>query len=293
VAAEPPASPFAGGAEGLVQLDRDHPGFRDPSYRARRNAIARLALDYREGEPIASVDYTAEEHEVWRTVCRELSILHERYASVEARECERLIALPTERVPQLAEVNDRLTASGTGMRMHPVAGLVAPRTFLTHLGRGMFLSTQYMRHHSAPLYTPEPDVIHELVGHAGSLAHPEFVRMSRLYGEVAEGASPELIEELTRLYWYTLEFGLVREPSGLKAYGAGLLSSYGELGRFETAAQIEEFRVDRVLATPYDPTNYQRVLFVVTSFEAMCLEVSAWLRAHRSSAAATSMSSTT
>jgi phenylalanine-4-hydroxylase len=67
----------------------------------------------------------------------------------------------------------------------------------------------------------------------------------------------------------------------VKAYGAGLLSSFGELGRFETEAQIEEFEVDRVLATPYDPTDYQRTLFVVRSFDAMCREVTAWLDAHR------------
>jgi len=278
---EPPSSStaFAGGTEGLVRLDRDHPGFRDPEYRARRNAIAQQALDYHEGSPLAAVAYTEAEHDVWRTVCLELSTLHARYASREAMECTRLIALPTDRIPQLAFVNARLADAATGMRMLPVAGLVAARTFLTHLGRGMFLSTQYMRHHSAPLYTPEPDVIHELVGHAGSLAHPAFVRLSRLFGRVAEHASEARIEELTRLYWYTLEFGLVREGSALKAYGAGLLSSYGEIGRFESQARIEDFSVERVLATPYDPTDYQRVLFVVPSFQRMCEQVSAWLEA--------------
>ncbi len=272
---------FAGGAEGLVQLDRDHPGFRDPAYRTRRNAIARQALDYDEGGPLAPVEYTAEEHDVWRTVCRELAILHGRYASAEALECERLIGLPKDRIPQLSEVNARLAGTGTGMKMLPVAGLVAPRTFLVHLGRGTFLSTQYMRHHSAPLYTPEPDVIHELVGHAGSLAHPAFVRLSRRFGEVAATASDAKIEELTRLYWYTLEFGLVSEPSGVKANGAGLLSSYGELGRFESQARIEEFRVSRVLETPYDPTDYQRVLFLVPSFAAVYEELMAWLDRQR------------
>jgi phenylalanine-4-hydroxylase len=279
--AKPPApsaaAPFAGGVENLVELDRDHPGFRDLAYRARRDAIARAALQYREGDSPAPVDYTAEEHEVWRTVSRELGILHARYASAEAKACAQLVALPTDRVPQLAEVNARLAQAGTGMQMLPVAGLVAPRTFLVHLARGMFLSTQYMRHHSAPLYTPEPDVIHELVGHAGSLAHPEFARLSRLFGRAAEQASADGIEQLTRLYWYTLEFGLVREGGALKAYGAGLLSSFGELGRFETQAHIENFAVEKVLATPYDPTDYQRVLFVVRSFASMGEELSAWL----------------
>jgi phenylalanine-4-hydroxylase len=170
------------------------------------------------------------------------------------------------------------------MTMLPVAGLVAPRTFLTHLGRGVFLSTQYMRHHSAPLYTPEPDVIHELVGHAGSLAHPAFVALSRLFGEVAletEADDVARIEELTRLYWYTLEFGLVREGGFPKAYGAGLLSSFGELGRFETQAEIREFSVEGLLATPYDPTDYQRVLFIAPSFAVMTENVTAWLRSKR------------
>jgi phenylalanine-4-hydroxylase len=278
------SSAIAGGEGGLVRLDKDHPGFRDPAYRARRDQIARQALEYCEGDPILPVAYTDEEHEVWRTVNRELSPLHARLASKEALECVRLIDLPLGEVPQLVEVNARLSASGAGMTMLPVAGLVAPRTFLTHLARGEFLSTQYMRHHSAPLYTPEPDVIHELVGHAGSLAHPAFVALSRLFGELAlEAETEERIEELTRLYWYTLEFGLVRENGALKAYGAGLLSSFGELGRFETQAEVHEFSVGAILATPYDPTDYQKVLFVARSFEQMVEEVSAWLRSHRRS----------
>jgi phenylalanine-4-hydroxylase len=278
------SSAFAGGAEGLVRLDRDHPGFRDASYRARRNQIARQALAYQEGDAILPVAYTEEEHEVWRTANRELTVLHARFASAEANECTRLIALPLSRVPQLSEVNERLAASGTGMTMLPVAGLVAARTFLTHLGRGVFLSTQYMRHHSAPLYTPEPDVIHELVGHAGSLAHPAFVALSRLFGEVAletEADDEARIEELTRLYWYTLEFGLVREGSALKAYGAGLLSSFGELGRFEKQADIRDFSVEGILATPYDPTDYQKVLFAAPSFAATVEKVTGWLRARK------------
>jgi phenylalanine-4-hydroxylase len=274
-------APLSGSPIGLVELDRDHPGFRDPAYRARRNAIARQALAYREGGAVEPVAYTEEEHGVWRTVWAELDGLHARYASVEARACEALVDLPRDRVPQLAEVNARIAAHGTGMTMLPVAGLVTPEAFLTHLGRGLFLSTQYMRHHSAPLYTPEPDVIHELVGHAGSLAHPAFVGLSRLFGEVASGATPERIEQLTRLYWYTLEFGLVREAGALKAYGAGLLSSCGELARFETQATVVDFAVDRILDTPYDPTDYQRVLFVTASFDAMVTSVTAWLDAAR------------
>jgi phenylalanine-4-hydroxylase len=273
----PSSSAFAGGEEGLVRLDRDHPGFRDRAYRARRDAIAQQAFDYREGEEILGVDYTDDEHEVWRTVSRELAPLHARYASRDALACLSALALPTSHVPELADVNRRLVRAAAPFTMCPVAGLVAARTFLTHLGKGIFLSTQYMRHHSMPLYTPEPDVIHELVGHAGSLAHPHFVRLSRLFGARAKDASDARIEELTRVYWYTLEFGLVHEDGAPKAYGAGLLSSFGELGRFEQQARLVSFSVESVLRTPYDPTDYQKVLFVAGSFEAMAAEVARWL----------------
>jgi phenylalanine-4-hydroxylase len=267
--------PIAGGIADLVELDRDHPGFRDLDYRARRNAIARLALDFQEGDPLPHVPYLPAEHAVWRTVHEHLAPLHAAHASAEARAFQALIPLDPHAIPQLATVNAMLAPSG--MRMLPVAGLVTPRAFMVHLGRGVFLSTQYMRHHSAPLYTPEPDVIHELVGHAGSLAHPAVAALSRAFGRASEEADEEALAELTRLYWYTLEFGLVREAGALKAYGAGLLSSFGELGRFSTEARIEEWSIERIIATPFDPTDYQRVLFVAPSFSQMVEEVMGWL----------------
>ena len=97
------------------------------------------------------------------------------------------------------------------MQMLPVAGLISARGFLSCLGRGVFLSTQYMRHHSMPLYTPEPDVIHELIGHATSFFDPDFVRLSRLFGQAALVADAPTLARLERVYWYTLEFGLARE----------------------------------------------------------------------------------
>lgn len=270
-----PHSVPGGGIADLVRLDRDHPGFRDPLYRARRNAIARLALDYQEGDPFPHVPYLPEEHGVWRTVHEHLGPLHDALASAEYKACQELVPLARDGVPQLAEVNAILAPSG--MRMLPVAGLVTPRAFMVHLARGVFLSTQYMRHHSAPLYTPEPDVIHELVGHAGSLAHPDFAALSRAFGRASEEADEPELEKLTRLYWYTLEFGLVREGNAVKAYGAGLMSSFGELGRVTGEAQIEEFDVARIVLTPFDPTNYQRVLFVAPSFTEMRDRVMAYL----------------
>jgi phenylalanine-4-hydroxylase len=184
--------------------------------------------------------------------------------------------LDQRHIPQLAEVNEDLKAS-PGIEMLPVAGLISARGFLCSLGRGVFLSTQYIRHHSMPLYTPEPDVVHELVGHATSFFRPEIVRLTRLFGEAAQNADEETLRQLERVYWYTLEFGAAREDGDVKAYGAGLLSSFGELGSFASRAELKPFDIAEIARTHYDPTSYQKALFVAPSFAEMEKRVSGWL----------------
>ena len=266
----------AGGEDELVKLDPDHPGFRDPVYRARRNEIARLALEYRPGDPPPHVAYTDAEHGMWRTVWEHLAPLHRSNAVSEWREGAAELDLDQRAIPQLEEVNEDLKRS-PGIEMLPVAGLISARGFLCSLGRGVFLSTQYIRHHSMPLYTPEPDVVHELVGHATSFFRPEIVRLTKLFGEAALHADDETLRRLERVYWYTLEFGVAREGSDAKAYGAGLLSSFGELGAFSSQARLAPFDIAEIARTPYDPTSYQKVLFVAPSFTEMERRVGGWL----------------
>ncbi len=124
---------------------------------------------------------------------------------------------------------------------------------------------------------PFPDVVHELVGHATSFFDPDIVRLSRLFGEAALAADAEGVVELERVYWYTLEFGVASEEGEVKAYGAGLLSSFGELGAFRDRTRLEPFDIDRIVRTPYDPTSYQKVLFVAESFREMVRRVGGWL----------------
>lgn len=260
----------------LVPLDPDHPGFKDPVYRARRNAIAKKALEYRDGDPLPHVTYTDDEQNVWRTVWESLAPLHDVYACTEWGESAAQIALDRTLVPQLADVNEKLKPAG--FRMLPVGGLISGRAFLSAMGHGVFLSTQYMRHHSVPLYTPEPDVVHELVGHAASLRHPEIVKLSKLFGEAAMRADEADMKRLELVYWYTLEFGVVEEAGRLKTYGAGLLSSFGELGWFEKNANLVPLDFEVAGALPYDPTQYQKTIFVSPSFPRMVEDVSAWLK---------------
>src|SRR4051812_45547816 len=209
----PAAAKHVASVDDLVELDPDHPGFRDPVYRARRNEIARIALAYVPGDPVPRIEYTDAEHAVWRTVREKLAPAHERYACRAYRESSALLPLASAQIPQLVDVNAILQPR-TGFRMIPVAGLVASRTFLTNLGERCFLATQYIRHASRPLYTPEPDVVHELLGHAVSFSHPTLARLNRIFGEAAARASDALIRVLERLYWYTAEFGLVDEDRG-------------------------------------------------------------------------------
>jgi phenylalanine-4-hydroxylase len=260
----------------LVVLDRDHPGFRDPVYRARRDAIARAALAHHDGDPPPRIHYTEEEHGVWSVVWQNLAPVHDRYACAAWFDGDRRLRLSRDRVPQFTEVNAEL-APMTGFCLMPVAGLVTPGAFLRELGRGVFLSTQYMRHASMPLYTPEPDVVHELIGHAVSLANPDFALLNRRFGEVARTLTDDEMQPLIRTYWYSLEFGVMRDGGALKVYGAGLLSSFGECGRFETAAELVPFDLDVMADTPFDPTDYQRTLFVAPSFEVVKHELLAWL----------------
>lgn len=252
----------------LIQLDPDHPGFRDQEYRARRNRIARIAMEYEPGSPIPDAPYTSEENEVWRVICDELEPAHAAHACSEYLACSKRLELPRERIPQLREVSEKVRAI-SGFRLEPVAGLVAPRVFLESLANGVFLSTQYIRHHSAPLYTPEPDVAHEIIGHAVTLACDRLAELNRLVGEaVRRSGSTEDLERLSRLYWFTLEFGVLREDEKVKAYGAGLLSSAGELKALHDA-ELLPFDPDAAALQDYDPTAFQPRLFCADSFDMM------------------------
>jgi len=256
------------GRNDIVQLNPDHPGFRDQEYRARRNQIAQLALNYRPGDPIPDAPYTADEHRVWKTIWQALGPAQQRHACAEYLDAITRLNFSDDRIPQLREVNQKVQAI-SGFRLEPVAGLVQPRVFLENLADGVFLCTQYIRHHSTPLYTPEPDVVHEIVGHGVTLACPRLAELNRLFGEaVKRTESSDKLERLSRVYWFTIEFGVLRESGSLKAYGTGLLSSAGELEEMHQA-ELRSLDIDSIEAQIYDPTHFQPILFCADSFEEM------------------------
>jgi len=253
--------------ENINQLDLDHPGANDAEYRKRRDYIASLAKKFRETGVITNVEYTPEEQNVWRYVAEELEEIQAKHASKFYLQAKKDLGISNERIPQLTEMNKRLRQL-SNFRLAPIEGLVETRAFLSWLSWRTMLSTQYIRHTSRPEYTPEPDIVHESIGHIPMFTNRNFADFSQIIGHGARVASDEQLEELGRLYWFTVEFGLVAEDGETKAYGAGLLSSFGELeNAFTDNVERRPFDLEQVIKTEYSYSDMQPILYVIPSYE--------------------------
>ncbi|XP_022522819.2 tryptophan 5-hydroxylase 1b [Astyanax mexicanus] len=252
-------------------LDADHPGFKDNVYRKRRKYFADLAMNYKHGEAIPRVEFTEEEVRTWGVVFRELNKLYPSHACR-----EYLLNLPLlsqhcgyreDNIPQLEDVS-RFLRERTGFTIRPVAGYLSPRDFLAGLAFRVFHCTQYVRHSSAPLYTPEPDTCHELLGHVPLLAEPSFAQFSQELGLASLGASDDAVQKLATCYFFTVEFGLCKQEGKLRAYGAGLLSSISELQHALSGnAKILPFEPKVTCKQECLITTFQDVYFMSESFE--------------------------
>ncbi|XP_055609594.1 tryptophan 5-hydroxylase 1 isoform X2 [Uranotaenia lowii] len=254
------------------ELDADHPGFKDPIYRKRREQFAAIANTYKHGNPIPRVQYTPEEIRTWGTVFRELHKLYIKHAVPEYLEnwpeLVKYCGYREDNLPQLQDINIFLKRK-TGFQIRPVAGYLSPRDFLSGLAFRVFHCTQYIRHSSDPFYTPEPDCCHELLGHMPLLANQSFAQFSQEIGLASLGASDDDINKLATLYFFTVEFGLCRQQDGsFKVFGAGLLSSVAELKHaITTPDKIKRFDPDITCQEECIITSYQNAYYYTDSFE--------------------------
>lgn len=261
-----------------AELESDHPGFSDAEYRSRRRAIVENASTFRHGQRLPRVDYSKEETDTWGVVYRKLRDYTRKYAVSQYNYIlpllEKNCGYADNNIPQLEDIS-QFMKDCTGFTVRPVGGLLSARDFLNALAFRVFFSTQYIRHHSRPLYTPEPDVVHELLGHVVMFADPDFADFSQEIGLASLGASDDDITKLATCYWFSVEFGLCRQQGEMKAYGAGLLSSFGELeyacapyrpaGGVETFPEYREWEPDKAAVQPYPITTYQPVYYVAES----------------------------
>jgi phenylalanine-4-hydroxylase len=211
--------------------------------------------------------YTAEDHEVWQILYAKRMRELESTASDVFLEGAEIIGLAPEHIPNLAEVNRRLRRR-TGWSAVPVGGFLPAREFFESLAQRRFPTTITIRAKDKIDYVPEPDIFHDVFGHVPLHSDPAFAGFLQKCGEVAARASNDAeVEMMTRLFWFTVEFGLVQEGGQTKIYGSGLISSAGDAANaLGPSCDRRPFSVDGVLAQSFRIDELQNTLFVVESF---------------------------
>jgi phenylalanine-4-hydroxylase len=215
--------------------------------------------------------YSADEHAIWATLFdRQQTLLVGRASDAFLRN-QQAVGMSRDQIPKFDELN-RMLRKTTGWEIIGVEGLMPDLTFFEHIANRRFPVTWWIRRRDQLDYLAEPDLFHDLFGHVPMLMEPMFADYMQAYGQggvKAHAIGPEAITQLSRLYWYTVEFGLIREAQGLRIYGAGILSSKGEsIYCLDSAAPNRiGFDVERMLRTRYRIDTYQKTYFVIDSFK--------------------------
>lgn len=217
--------------------------------------------------------FTAAEHEVWRTLyARQSGLLPGRACSEYLAGLEKLPL--ADGIPDFDRLSDALMKA-TGWQVVAVPGLVPDDVFFEHLANRRFPAGNFIRKPDELDYIEEPDVFHDVFGHVPMLAHPVFADYMQAYGQGglrAEGL--DSLDHLARLYWYTVEFGLIETPDGLRIYGSGIVSSRAEsvYALESTSPNRVAFDLERVMRTKYRIDDFQQTYFVIPGFEALFAE---------------------
>ena len=212
--------------------------------------------------------YTEEDHEVWSLLFnRRMGELERTGCSVFLRGAE-FIGLQPDRVPDLAPLNLKLRRL-TGWQAVPVGGFIPARDFFRSLAVRRFPTTITVRPKDSLEYIPEPDIFHDVFGHVPLHADTVFADFLQQFGEVASRArTDEEITQMARLFWFTVEFGLINEEEQVKLYGSGLISSVGDSANaLGPKCERRPFSLEAVIRQPFEIDHFQNVLFVIESFD--------------------------
>ena len=264
-----------------LELEPGHPGLGDEGYIQRRKELFALCRKHRLenlGPPL--IDYNAEESRIWREVSPKLDELHFRYACRIYLNAKRELAITRDEIPQLRHLSDRVRRE-TNMHLVPAEGALPYRTFYEYIAQRGFPVTQFIRHGSHPEFTPEPDMIHDCLGHVPPLMNQDYAELLTLIGKAAATTrTGEQVLALKRFSWFSIEFGLIEEAGATKVFGAGILSSTGEIPYSINSPEVkrEPFVTDVVINTDYDPSRMQDHLFIAPSFPFLRRELEALVR---------------
>ena len=212
--------------------------------------------------------YTDEQHSVWAELVGRVMPELERHAAGEYLDGFQIIGLQKDRLPNLAVISARL-APRTRWSSTPVSGFLPAPAFFEMLAARLFPTTIWLRNRQSLEYTPEPDIFHDVFGHVPMHSHRVFADFLQHYGRVCASISDAaVLEKLGRLFWYTVEFGLIREDQEIKVYGSGLISSHAEcMNVMEGHCAVHDFSLDEVLNTPVKVDELHKLLFAVNGFD--------------------------
>lgn len=230
-----------------------------------RGDYTNMAVDWT--VPQVWSNYGTAEHAMWQRLCERQTGLVRRYAAPEYLETLDKLEFGAK-IPRLEEIN-RLLARRSGWEIVGVPGFLPDEIFFRHLAERRFPVTVWIRTPAEIDYIVEPDIFHDLFGHVPLLANPVFGDFMQLYGQRAREAEPHGgTTMLSRLYWYSVEFGLIRGKEGLKAYGAGLLSSPGEIVHALESPEPQRvpFNLLRCMRTGFKIDEYQKRYFFIDSY---------------------------
>ncbi len=252
-----------------LELEPGHPGINDFVYIERRKELFALCRKHRLerlGPPL--IKYNAEETRIWREVSPKLDELHIKYACDIYLKAKRDLVITRDEIPQLRHLSDIVNRE-TNVHLVPAEGALPYRTFYEYIAERGFPVTQFIRHGSHPEFTPEPDMIHDCLGHVPPLMNRDYAELLTLIGRaVATTQKGDQVLALKRFSWFSIEFGLMEEAGETKVFGAGILSSTGEIPYSIESKEVKRqpFVTDVVIKTDYDPSRMQDNLFIAPSF---------------------------